>query len=110
LGRDEVGRLRFRYDLHKRCGLSTRWLSGAEVRALEPALRPSVAAGLYCADDHQVDPRLGMGALRSVYVAAGGRLIEHWAVTGVDLEGGRAVGLLTAIGRCRASTVVLTAG
>src|SRR3984893_10244093 len=110
LGRDEVERLRFRYDLHKRCGLSTRWLSGGEGRALEPALRPSVAAGLYCADDHQVDPRLVMEALRSVYVAAGGRLIEHCAVTGVDLEGGRVAGLLTATGGCRASTVVLTAG
>ena len=110
LGRDEVERLRFRYDLHKRCGLSTRWLSGPEVRALEPALRPSVAAGLYCADDHQVDPRLVMGALRGAFVAAGGHLVEHCAVTGVDLEGGRVAGLLTAIGGCRASTVVLTAG
>ena len=29
LGRDEVERLRFRHDLHKRCGLPTRWLGGA---------------------------------------------------------------------------------
>src|SRR5580693_3814205 len=46
LGRDEVERLRFRHDLHMRCGLATRWLGGAEVRAMEPGLRPSVAAGL----------------------------------------------------------------
>jgi len=110
LGRDEVERLRFRYDLHKRCGLSTRWLSGSEIRAMEPALRPSVAAGLYCATDHQVDPRLVIAALRAAYVAAGGRLIEHCAVSGVDLAGGRVVGLVVATGRCRASTVVLTAG
>src|SRR5262249_46884034 len=110
LGRDEVERLRFRYDLHKRCGLSTRWLSGPEIRAMEPALRPSVAAGLYCADDHQVDPRLVIAALRAGYVAAGGCLIEHCAVSGVDLAGGRVVGLVIAMGRCRASTVVLTAG
>jgi glycine oxidase len=110
LGRDEVERLRFRYDLHKRCGLPTRFIGGPEVRALEPALRPSVAAGLYCADDHQVDPRLVMAALRAAYVAAGGRLFEHYAVTGVDLEGGRVAGLATARGGCRARTVVLTAG
>jgi len=110
LGRDEVERLRFRHDLHKRCGLSTRWLSGPEVRAMEPGLRPSVAAGLYCADDHQVDPRLVMTALRAAYVAAGGLLFEHCAVTGVDLEGGRVAGLATGKGSCRAPTVVLTAG
>jgi glycine oxidase len=110
LGRDEVERLRFRHDLHKRCGLPTRWLSGPEVRAMEPALRPSVAAGLYCADDHQVDPRLVMAALRAAYVAAGGLLFEHCAVTGVDLEGGRVAGVTTGRGSCRAPTVVLTAG
>jgi glycine oxidase len=110
LGRDEVERLRFRHDLHKRCGLATRWLGGPEVRALEPALRPSVAAGLHCADDHQVDPRLVMAALRAACLAAGVHLFEHCAVTGVDLQGGRACGLVTVRGACRASTVVLTAG
>jgi glycine oxidase len=110
LSRDEVERLRFRYDLHKRCGLPTRFIGGPEVRALEPALRPSVAAGLYCADDHQVDPRLVMAALRAAYIAAGGRVFEHCAVTAVDLEGGRVAGLTTARGGCRARTVVLTAG
>jgi len=110
LGRDEVERLRFRHDLHKRCGLATRWLGGPEVRALEPALRPSVSAGLHCADDHQVSPVLVMAALRAAFIAAGGLLFEHCAVTGVDLEGGRACGLVTERGACRASTVVLTAG
>lgn len=110
LGRDEVERLRFRHDLHMRCGLSTRWLSGSEVRAMEPALRPSVAAGIYCPDDHQVDPPRVMAALREAYIAAGGRLVEHCAVTAVDLEGGRVAGLVTSRGGCRASTVVLTAG
>jgi glycine oxidase len=110
LSRDEVERLRFRHDLHKRCDLPTRWLGGGEVRALEPALRPSVAAGFYCADDHQVDPRLVMAALRAAFVAAGGRLIEHCAVAGVDLVGGRVAGVVTAAGGCRAPTVVLTAG
>jgi len=110
LGRDEVERLRFRHDLHKRCELPTRWLSGPEVRDMEPALRPSVAAGLYCAEDHQVDPRLVIAALRTAYLAAGGRLIERCAVAGVDLKGGRVAGLITAAGCCQAATVVLTAG
>jgi glycine oxidase len=110
LGRDEVERLRFRYDLHRRCGLATRWLNGAEVRAIEPALRPSVAAGLFCADDHQVDPKLTIAALRAAFQAAGGLLIEHCAVAGLDLAAGSIAGVVTAAGRCRAKTVVLAAG
>jgi glycine oxidase len=110
LNRDEVERIRFRYDLHKRCGLPTTYLTGSEVRQLEPALRPSVAAGLFCAEDHQVDPRLVIPALRRALLVADGRLIEHCTVCSVDLEGGRAAGISTAEGACRAPAVVLAAG
>jgi glycine oxidase len=110
LVRDEVERLRFRYDLHKRCGLSTRWLGGPKVREMEPALRPSVAAGLFCHEDHQVDPRLVMAALRGAAQASGVGLFEHCAVEALDSVGGRVCGVITAAGRCRASTVVLAAG
>src|SRR5215470_17299180 len=110
LGRDEVERLRFRHDLHKRCGLPTRWLSGPEARELEPGLRPSVAGALHCGEDHQVDPRLVIPALRRAVVVAGGRLVEYCTVRGIDLEGGRVAGLAAARGSCRAPTVVLTAG
>jgi glycine oxidase len=51
-----------------------------------------------------------MAALRSACLAAGVRLFEQCAVTGVDIEGGRACGLVTARGACRAPAVVLTAG
>jgi glycine oxidase len=110
LNRDEVERLRFRHELHKRCGLPTRYLSGSEARELEPALRPSVAAALYCREDHQVDPRLVIPALRRAFIRAGGCLVEYCTVRGIDLEGGRAAGILTAEGDCRAPVVVLAAG
>jgi glycine oxidase len=110
LGRDEVERLRFRYDLHRRCGLPTRWLGGEAVRALEPALRPSVTGGLFCADDHQVDPPLVMAALSAAFKAAGGRLVEGRAVEALDVAAGRVAGVVTAAGACRAGTVVLATG
>jgi glycine oxidase len=110
LARDEVERLRFRYDLHRRCELATQWLGGAQVRDREPGLRPSVAAGLYCPDDHQVDPRCVMAALRAAALASGVRIYEHCAVEALDLAGGRVSGVETAAGRCRAGTVVLAAG
>ena len=110
LSRDEVERLRFRHDLHKRSGLPTTYLAGSEVRQLEPALRPSVAGGLFCAEDHQVDPRLVIPALRRAFVVAGGHLVEHCTVCGIDLEGGRTAGIVTTGGACRAPVVVLAAG
>jgi glycine oxidase len=110
LGRDEVERLRFRLEHQRRAGLATRWLSGPEVRRLEPGLRPSVAAGVLCPDDHQVDPRCLVAALVRALRASGGLLFEHCPVTALDTTGGRVAGVTTAAGSCRAETVIVAAG
>lgn len=110
IGRDEVERLRFRYDLQRRSGLDAAWLNGTEVRRLEPGLRPSVTAGVQCPLDHQVDPRLVMAALVRACEAAGVTIVERSPVTGLDWSGGRVTGVLTEGGRLRAGTVVLAAG
>jgi len=110
LGREEVGRLRFRHELQTRAGLATRWLDGAAARALEPALRPSVTAGIFCADDHQVDPRRLVPALRRAVAARGGRLIEQVPVYSLDIAGGKVNGVVTPEGLCRAATVILANG
>jgi glycine oxidase len=110
LGRDEVDRLRFRHDLQARHGLATRWLDGAAARALEPALRPSVAAGIFCAEDHQVDPRRLVPALRRAAAARGARILEHLPVRSLDIAGARVAGVVTDQGLCGASTVVIANG
>jgi glycine oxidase len=110
LGRDEVERLQFRHELQRRAGLATRWLDGATARELEPALRPSVTAGIFCEDDHQVDPRLLVPALRRAVTARGGRLIEQVPVYSLDIEGGKVNGVVTPEGLCRAQTVILANG
>ncbi len=110
LGRDEVDRLRFRRDLRTRAGLATLWLDGAGVRAREPALRPSVTAGIFCADDHQVDPRCLVPALRRAVAARGGAVLEHLPVLAIDIVGGCAGGVVTPQGVCRARTVVVANG
>src|SRR5262249_52258781 len=104
LGRDEVDRLRFRHELQKRAGLPTRWLDGAGVRALEPALRPAVSAGIFCAEDHQVDPRRLVPALRRAVEACGGIVLENAAVDALDIAGGRVAGVATGQGLCTAKT------
>jgi glycine oxidase len=110
LGRDEVDKLRFRYELQKRSGLATQWLDGASVRAREPALRPSVTAGIFAADDHQVDPRRLVPALRRAVATRGGQVFEGLPVLALDMAGGRVGGVVTAQGVCRARTVVVANG
>src|SRR5262249_55752804 len=110
LSRDEIDRLRFRHELQARHGLATRWLDGAAARALEPALRPSVAAGIFCPDDHQVDPRPLVPALRHAAAARGARFPEHLAVDSLDIAGMRVGGVVTDQGLCRATTVVIASG
>ncbi|GJD31196.1 Glycine oxidase [Methylobacterium adhaesivum] len=110
IGRDEVERLRSRHDLQVRSGLDATWLSGSQVRAREPALRPAVTAGLFCPHDHQVDPACVMAALVRACEGAGVTLVEACPVEALDWAGGRVTGLATAQGRIAAETVILAAG
>jgi glycine oxidase len=110
LSRDEVERLRFRHEHLRRAGLDTSWLSGMEVRALEPGLRPSTAAGIFCEGDKQVDPRRLIPALVRALRAHGGLLFQHYPITALETSCGRISGLTTAGGLCRAQTVVVASG
>lgn len=110
VGRDEVERLRFRFDLQTRSGLDATWLPGAEVRRREPALRPSVTAGVHCPSDHQVDPRLVMAALAKACRAAGVTIVEHTPVSALDWAGGGVIGVRAAGAAIRTGTVVLASG
>ncbi len=110
IGRDEVERLRFRYDLQRRSGVAAEWLAGTEVRRREPTLRPSVTAGVFCPLDHQVDPRKVMRALVAACRAAGVAVVEGCAATGLDWTGPRVTGLATERGTIAAGTVVLASG
>ena len=110
IGRDEVERLRFRFDLQRRSGLDATWLAGTEVRRLEPGLRPSVTAGVHCPLDHQVDPRLVMAALADACRRAGVILMEHTAVTALDWSGGTVTGIRVGDQGVAAGTVVLASG
>ena len=109
LGREEVERLRFRHGLQTRAGVSAQWLGGPQARAIEPGLRPSTTAGIFCPDDHQVDPRRVVTALRRALVASGGLLLEEVEPvldrTGAGVSGVRVEGAL-----CRAPIVLVAAG
>ncbi|GEP10080.1 glycine oxidase ThiO [Methylobacterium gnaphalii] len=114
IGRDEVERLRFRYDLQCRAGVAAQWISGPEVRAREPLLRPNVTAGIHCPLDAQVDPRLVMQALVHACERAGVRIIEQTRVEGIGRSSQHADHVLdpvlTGRGELRAGTIILATG
>lgn len=112
LDRDDAEALRFTYDYQRRQGLDVRWLSGAEARKREPFLSPNVGAGVYSPGDHQVDNRKLVEALLHAFRAAGGHLHAGVEVEAIDVEGGRARGVVLAneSDTRRYDVVVLAAG
>ncbi len=110
LTRDDVEQLRFTYEFQTGLGIELDWLSGAEARRREPHLKPGIAAAVYAARDHQVDNRRLASALKRAVLRAGGALHENRAVTAIDLEAGRARGVVVDGDRRPADLVVLAAG
>ncbi|HWX45564.1 MAG TPA: FAD-dependent oxidoreductase [Solirubrobacteraceae bacterium] len=66
--------------------LVTRLRPGA-ARELEPALAPTVRLALEAPDDHSVDPRLVLAALRRACERGGVQVREHAPVARVEVEG-----------------------
>lgn len=108
--RDEVELLRSNYEFQRGLGLDLTWLSGAAAKEKEPFLNPRTAAGVFSAKDGQVDNRLASAALRVALERTGARLHEAVDVTGLDVRGGRATGVVLGERVVPADTVVLAAG
>src|SRR6185437_2064388 len=83
-------------------GLATSRLRASQAREREPALAPTMRLALEAPDDHSVDPRRLLQALRTVCELAGVTLHEHAPVarlnvdvaervTGVTLAGGESL-------------------
>lgn len=97
--------------LQNAAGLPTRVVSMQEARALCPPIDPDryVAATFSPTDGHAL-PRLAIEHWARTARKRGAQIIEHCAVTGVDVHGGEVCGVRTAHGLIRTSTVVCAAG
>lgn len=117
---DEARELERQIAFRDSLGLATNRLRASQAREREPALAPTVRLALEAPEDHSVDPRLVLAALRAACQSAGVHVREHAPVariesdatgahvTGVTLasgDGGGAGGELLAAGQ-----VVLAAG
>nr|WP_156000053.1 glycine oxidase ThiO [Streptomonospora sp. PA3] len=107
---DDMARLGHLSELRARLGLTTERLTGRECRRLEPMLAPSVRGGYLAAEDHSVDPRALLGALRAAAERRGAVGVRD-RVRRLVVEDGRARGVvLDSGGEISAGQVVLAAG
>ncbi len=108
---DDARELERQLDFRRSLGLGVRRLRPSEARELEPALAPTVRLALEAPDDHSVDPRPVLAALRQACDLAGVKLRERAPVARVELDGGRITGVTLEDGeRLPAEQVVLAAG
>jgi glycine oxidase len=105
---DEARELERQLAFRESLGLRARRLRASEAREHEPALAPTVRLALHAPDDHSVDPRKAMGALRRACEQAGVEIREHASTLDVKLDasGSR----VTGVGDKRAGNVVIAAG
>jgi glycine oxidase len=90
---DEARELDRQLELRASLGLSTRRLRPSAARELEPALAPTVRLALEAPEDHSVDPRLVLAALRRACERSGVEIREQATVARVEVEGVGANGL-----------------
>ncbi len=105
---DDQARLRHQLQFQKSLGLPLEWISAAETRQREPHLA-GVAGAVFSPEDHQVDNRKLVGALRSAAAAAGAVIREHAAVERIVVTQGRAAGIRLGDGADVAANVVVVA-
>jgi glycine oxidase len=83
---DEARELERQLAFRESLGLRAERLRPSEAREREPGLAPGVRLALEAPEDHSVDPRLVLTALRSACVSAGVQLREHAPVAHVQLD------------------------
>ncbi len=102
--------LRQRYAWQETVGLPVRRLTGADVRAAEPAVSETVMGGLCFPDDGQVEPKIYVPALALAAARAGAVFESGVVVRRIVREGDRVLGVETTNERIVAPNVVLAAG
>ncbi len=108
---DDQAEIAHRLKFQQTLDLPLEWLSAAETRAREPHLAGKIAGALFSPQDHQVDNRKVVAALRIVAETAGVKIHEHRPVKEIAVQGGRTNGIVLEDGtNVAADVVVLAAG
>jgi glycine oxidase len=108
---DEARELERQLELRQSLGVRAVRLRPSQAREREGALAPTVRMALEAPDDHSVDPRLVVGALRKACERAGVLLNERTPVRALRYEksGRRVAGVIVADGGARLARRVVVA-
>jgi glycine oxidase len=108
---DDQATLAHGLEFQQKLGLPLEWLSAAATRVKEPHLAGKIAGAVFSPQDHQVDNRKLVQALRIAAEIAGAKIHEQRAVSEISVQGGRANGVVLADRtHAAADIVVLAAG
>jgi glycine oxidase len=108
---DDQGEILHRLEFQQKLDLPLQWLSAADTRKREPHLAGKIAGSLFSPQDHQVDNRKLVQALRIAAETAGAKIHEHRPVKEIAVHGNKATGLVFEDGAVeQADIVVLAAG
>ena len=113
---DEARELERQIAFRESLGLRAERLLGSRAREREPALTPTVRLALEAPEDHSVDPRRLLAALRGACEATGVRLREHARALSIETNAARdrVAGVTLSCGRgverLKAPQVLLAAG
>ncbi len=97
-------------EMLKEFGMLPKEMTGPEVHALEPSVRPDVAGAVRYDGDGYLDPHRFVTGLAAALPGKGVSVCEGVEVLGVDVAGGGAASVRTPGGAYRADQVVLAAG
>jgi glycine/D-amino acid oxidase-like deaminating enzyme len=88
----------------------SRILSAEETRAMVPGAAGGWIGGVHSPHDGRAEPRKAAPAIAGAARKLGATVHQRCAVRGLDIEGGRIVGVITEHGRIRAAQVLLAGG
>jgi glycine oxidase len=108
---DDQARICHHLEFQKGLGLPVEWISAAETRRREPHLAAQLAGAVTSPEDHQVDNRKVVAALRVASLRAGAVMHEHRGVERILIREHRAIGVRLRDGtEVLSDAVVLAAG
>jgi glycine/D-amino acid oxidase-like deaminating enzyme len=90
--------------------MGSRIVEGAELEALVPGCERRFRSALYNPTDGRAEPQKAAPAIAAAARREGARVVTDCAVRGLDIVGGRVVGVITEKGRIKCDGVVLAGG
>jgi len=107
---EEIARWARWREFAKTAGVTTHMLGSREATERGRATGREWKGGVFSPSDGTADPGKAAPAVAAAIMKLGGRVHQHCAARGIELEGGRVSGVVTEAGTIRTRTAVLAGG